>query len=413
MPIEDLAERPVYSVRSGPALAPVAGRAYAGAELDEEDVVVCDTGGTSFDVSLIRGGEVVTTRETWLGEPYSGHLTGLSSVDVRSIGAGGGSIAWVDSGGLLRVGPESAGADPGPGVLRARRRAADGHRRGRGARLPRPGALPRRRDAARPRRGRGRRSRPSPGSARARGGGAGGDHGRQRAHGRGDQGDHDQPGRRSARGGDGRRRRRRGAGDRGDRPRARLPPGAAAAKRGALSAFGGQQADIVSEAGRSLFTDSASFAFDEVGAALDAVDESLAGVGAALAERGVSEARIEHFVEARYAHQVWDLEIPLERERIATPADLERAGRELSPHPQARVRGRGAGPAGRDDLLEGPPGRRAGEAAARRARPGGRTPSRAGSAERTAFFPGAGGGPRPRSTRAARCRPATGSPARR
>ena len=57
MPIEDLAERPVYSVRSGPAMAPVAGRAYAGAELDEEDVVVCDTGGTSFDVSLIHGTE--------------------------------------------------------------------------------------------------------------------------------------------------------------------------------------------------------------------------------------------------------------------------------------------------------------------------------------------------------------------
>src|SRR6266487_781799 len=57
---------------------------------------------------------VVFTRETWLGEQFTGHLTGLSSVDARSIGAGGGSIAWVDSGGLLRVGPQSAGADPGP-----------------------------------------------------------------------------------------------------------------------------------------------------------------------------------------------------------------------------------------------------------------------------------------------------------
>ena len=54
------------------------------------------------------------TRETWLGEPFSGHHTGLASVDVRSIGAGGGSIAWIDAGGLLRVGPDSAGADPGP-----------------------------------------------------------------------------------------------------------------------------------------------------------------------------------------------------------------------------------------------------------------------------------------------------------
>ncbi|MGV1050217.1 MAG: hydantoinase/oxoprolinase family protein, partial [Solirubrobacterales bacterium] len=114
IPMDDLAERPVYAVRSGPALAPVAGRAYAREELEQPDVIVCDTGGTSFDVSLIRAGEVVTTRETWLGEPFVGHLTGLSSVDARSVGAGGGSIAWIDSGGLLRVGPQSAGAEPGP-----------------------------------------------------------------------------------------------------------------------------------------------------------------------------------------------------------------------------------------------------------------------------------------------------------
>ena len=62
----------------------------------------------------MRDGDLVFTSETWLGEPFAGHLTGLSSVDVRSIGAGGGSIAWVDPGGLLRVGPESARADPGP-----------------------------------------------------------------------------------------------------------------------------------------------------------------------------------------------------------------------------------------------------------------------------------------------------------
>src|SRR5205085_6542966 len=78
------------------------------------DAVVCDTGGTSFDVSLVREGAPVFTRETWLGEPFTGHHTGLASVDVRSIGAGGGSIAWIDPGGLLRVGPDSAGADPGP-----------------------------------------------------------------------------------------------------------------------------------------------------------------------------------------------------------------------------------------------------------------------------------------------------------
>ena len=54
------------------------------------------------------------TRETWLGLEYEGHITGFPAVDVRSVGAGGGSIAWIDAGGLLHVGPQSAGADPGP-----------------------------------------------------------------------------------------------------------------------------------------------------------------------------------------------------------------------------------------------------------------------------------------------------------
>ena len=57
-------------------------------------------------------------------------MAGMSSVDVRSIGAGGGSIAWIDPGGLLRVGPQSAGAVPGPACYGARRRPTDGDRRG-------------------------------------------------------------------------------------------------------------------------------------------------------------------------------------------------------------------------------------------------------------------------------------------
>lgn len=114
MNVADLAERPIYSTRSGPSMAPIAGRTYAAMQADGRDIVVCDTGGTSFDVSLVRDGKVVFTQETWLGEQYFGHLSGLPSVDARSIGAGGGSIAWVDSGGLLRVGPHSAGSAPGP-----------------------------------------------------------------------------------------------------------------------------------------------------------------------------------------------------------------------------------------------------------------------------------------------------------
>lgn len=109
--LDDVAGRPVHSVNSGPAMAPVAGKVYAG---DSQNAIVCDMGGTSFDVSLIREGYVKFTRETWLGGAFTGHMTGLSSVEVKSIGAGGGSIAWIDPGGLLRVGPDSAGATPGP-----------------------------------------------------------------------------------------------------------------------------------------------------------------------------------------------------------------------------------------------------------------------------------------------------------
>jgi len=109
--LEDTTQRPLYTVNSGPAMAPVAGKEVA-APID--NIVVCDTGGTSFDVSVVRGGEVQFTRETWLDGLFTGHITGLSSVDVKNVGAGGGSIAWIDSGGLLRVGPQSAGAEPGP-----------------------------------------------------------------------------------------------------------------------------------------------------------------------------------------------------------------------------------------------------------------------------------------------------------
>jgi N-methylhydantoinase A len=109
--VEDVAARPIYSVNSAPAMAPVAGKVYAP---HERSVIVCDMGGTSFDVSLVRDGYLKFTRETWLGGAYTGHMTGLSAVDIKNIGAGGGSIAWIDSGGLLRVGPHSAGAVPGP-----------------------------------------------------------------------------------------------------------------------------------------------------------------------------------------------------------------------------------------------------------------------------------------------------------
>jgi N-methylhydantoinase A len=114
MDAEDVAQAPIHAIGSGPAMAPVAGRYYAERDAGTDTAVVADTGGTSYDVSLVRQGRIPWTRETWLGQRFRGHMTGFPSVDVKSIGAGGGSIAWVDAGGLLHVGPQSAGSTPGP-----------------------------------------------------------------------------------------------------------------------------------------------------------------------------------------------------------------------------------------------------------------------------------------------------------
>ena len=110
----EVAESPVHAVKSGPAMAPVAGRYYAETDSHVSTAIVADTGGTTYDVALVRDGRIPETRETWIGRPYLGHMTGFPSVDIRSVGAGGGSIAYVDAGGLLHVGPESAGSEPGP-----------------------------------------------------------------------------------------------------------------------------------------------------------------------------------------------------------------------------------------------------------------------------------------------------------
>ena len=100
---------PVRLLLSGPS-GGVTGSKYLGAALGHDGVITFDMGGTSTDVSLIVGGKSVQRHETESGK-Y--HLL-LPMVDVRAIGAGGGSIARVEEGGYLRVGPESAGAEPGP-----------------------------------------------------------------------------------------------------------------------------------------------------------------------------------------------------------------------------------------------------------------------------------------------------------
>ena len=100
---------PVRLLLSGPSGGVTAAR-FLGADRGQSNVITFDMGGTSTDVALIDHGEALQRRDT-VAEKY--HLL-LPMVDVRAIGAGGGSIARVEDGGYLRVGPESAGADPGP-----------------------------------------------------------------------------------------------------------------------------------------------------------------------------------------------------------------------------------------------------------------------------------------------------------
>jgi N-methylhydantoinase A len=104
------AETPVHTVLSGPAAAALAGRHIALAA-GWENAITMDMGGTSFDVSLVSGGELPYAIEA---EATPGAPVLIPTVDIRTIGAGGGSIAWIDLGGGLKVGPDSAGAVPGP-----------------------------------------------------------------------------------------------------------------------------------------------------------------------------------------------------------------------------------------------------------------------------------------------------------
>ncbi len=110
--VQNIAEcirRPVFLLHSGPAAAP-SGAVYLGKYLSEKNLLSVDMGGTSFDVCMIEKGDIPTTTEHWEND----QRVAIKMVDIASIGAGGGSMAKIDALGLLRVGPQSAGADPGP-----------------------------------------------------------------------------------------------------------------------------------------------------------------------------------------------------------------------------------------------------------------------------------------------------------
>ena len=102
-------EQPVWLAASGPA-AGVAAAARIAEKAGETKVLTCDLGGTSFDVAHIANGVPARTQR---GE-LMGFWTALPRVDVESVGAGGGSLTWIDERGMLRVGPRSAGSSPGP-----------------------------------------------------------------------------------------------------------------------------------------------------------------------------------------------------------------------------------------------------------------------------------------------------------
>ena len=99
---------PIFTVESGPA-AGVVGSAYLANQLGVSNVIATDVGGTTFKVAVIEGGKWAYSKETVLNQ----YQLRLPMIDVVSIGAGGGSIAWVDNG-RLRIGPMSASSDPGP-----------------------------------------------------------------------------------------------------------------------------------------------------------------------------------------------------------------------------------------------------------------------------------------------------------
>lgn len=109
MPLADAREFPIRTALSGPA-AGVLGAAHLAATAGFPNIITIDVGGTSTDVSLVRDGRITHASERLL----AGLPLRLPTIDVNAVGAGGGSIASIDRDGLLKVGPRSAGADPGP-----------------------------------------------------------------------------------------------------------------------------------------------------------------------------------------------------------------------------------------------------------------------------------------------------------
>ena len=324
MHLADVVKRPIFLVKSGPAMAPTAGLAYVEAEGLPRNVIVCDAGGTTFDVSLVRDGGVEFTRDTWLGPQWTGDNLGMASVAVHSIGAGGGSIAWVDAGGLLRVGPQSAGAEPGPACY---------SRGGTHATVTDAAVVLGHFDPTQMLGGRMALDAAAARAAVARIAAELGVEVERAAWAiiavanenmiqaikelTVNQGI--DPAESAIIGGG-------GAGGLNIVPIAQelgcrtvLCPRTA----GALSASGMQFSDIVTEVGASRLTNTEDFDLGGVDAALDGIDVELDAFAARLRERGFTDIRTSYFVEARYRFQVWELEVEVPCRRFHGDADVQ------------------------------------------------------------------------------------------
>ena len=110
MTVETARRFPIRTALSGPAAGVIAS-AYIAGEAGFPNVITCDMGGTSFDVSLVADGKSALASQSNID---FGLTVRTPMIEMTTIGAGGGSIAWVDRGGLLQIGPESAGSNPGP-----------------------------------------------------------------------------------------------------------------------------------------------------------------------------------------------------------------------------------------------------------------------------------------------------------
>jgi N-methylhydantoinase A len=101
--------QPIHTINSGP-VGGVVGSAFLGERLGLKSIITTDMGGTTFDVGIVRSGRPASRDLSVIHQ----HEVHLPMVDIQSVGAGGGSIAWIDEAGVLKVGPSSAGAVPGP-----------------------------------------------------------------------------------------------------------------------------------------------------------------------------------------------------------------------------------------------------------------------------------------------------------